>query len=118
MKNASLDKLEWHDRFTYVKNVPFDEKDLNCKGARFQIVKFLPHTKIEPHYHLKTHEIFYIQSGHGMLKLNNKEFKCAPNDFFLCQPGDVHEFVNDTNKEFVILIFKTNESSEDIMWTK
>ncbi len=116
MKNGTLDTLQWKERYTYLKDVPFDEKDMKCKGAKFQIVKFLPHTSVEPHYHKKTIEIFYVQSGIGIIILNNKEFQCKPGDFFLCEPGDVHEFVNDTDEEFIILIFKTNETEEDIYW--
>ena len=81
-------------------------------------MKFKPHTSIEPHYHKKTCEIFYIRDGSGVLKLNNKEFRCKPDDFFLCEPGDMHEFMNDTDDDFVILIFKTNEEDEDIYWKK
>lgn len=116
MKRSSLATLRWTERFTYVKDIPFNEKDLRCKGAKFQIVKFKPHTTIKPHYHKKTSEIFYINNGKGMLKINNKEFRCSANDFFLCEPDDNHEFINDTDEDFVILIFKTNEEDNDIYW--
>jgi len=115
MKKNSLNKLVWNKRFTYLKNIPFNEQDLNCKGTKFQIVKFEPHTSLKPHYHKNTSEIFYIRSGTGILRLNRQEYRCQPDDFFLCEPGDVHEFENDTDKEFVVLIFKTNEA-EDIHW--
>jgi len=118
MKVSSVRHLKWKDRFTYVKDVPFDEKDLHCPGTKFQIVKFKPHTSIKPHHHQKIYEIFYIRSGNGILKLNKKEFRCAPDDFFLCEPGDIHEFINDTDDDFVILIFKTNEEEDDIYWDK
>jgi len=116
MKTGSLSKLNWKDRYTYVKDIPFDENDLKCKGSKFQIVKFKPNTNIKPHYHKKTIEIFYIKEGEGILKLNKKEFKCKPDDFFLCEPNDIHEFINNTNKDFTILIFKTNEEDNDIFW--
>lgn len=116
MRKSSLAELSWKERHTYVKDVPFDGKNLNCPGTKFQIVKFKPGTSIKPHYHKKTSEIFYIQSGNGVLKLNGQGFRCQPNDFFLCEPEDVHEFVNDTPKEFIILIFKTNEEEVDFYW--
>jgi len=116
MKKGKLSGLKWMDRFTYLKDVPFDEKDLNCKGSKFQVVKFKPNTSIKPHYHKETNEIFYIRKGSGMLKINNNEFRCKPDDFFLCEAKDMHEFINDTNEEFIILIFKTNEKENDIFW--
>ncbi|MEK6926600.1 MAG: cupin domain-containing protein [Nanoarchaeota archaeon] len=117
MKKGNINELNWKDRFTYVKNVPFDEKDLNCKGAKFQLIKFKPNTSVKPHYHKKTYEIFFVLEGEGMMKLNNKDFRCKPGDFFLCQPNDIHEVVNDTLMDFVYLVFKTNEvEGEDIFW--
>lgn len=114
MKNYKFEDLEFEDRFTYVKSIPFDENDLRCKGSKFQIVIFKPNTKIDPHFHKKTCEIFYILRGSGILKLNNKEFNCEKDSFFLCEPGDVHEFINNSDKDLVILIFKTNEEPKDI----
>ncbi len=119
MKKRSLKNLKWQDRYTYVKNIPFNEKDLNCKGTKFQIVNFKPGVSIEPHYHKKTYEIFYVREGEGILKLNGKKFRCDRDDFFLCEPGDTHEFINDTKKDFIILIFKTNEiEDKDMFWGK
>jgi len=116
LKKLSLSELNFEERFTYVKNIPFNEKDLNCKGSKFQIVKFKPHTSIKPHYHKKTKEIFYILKGNGTIILNKIKFQCMPDDFFLCEPNDVHEFVNNSEEEFVILIFKTNEEEGDMLW--
>ena len=117
MKQGSLDKLTWKNRFTYVKDVPFNEKQLNCKGSKFQVVKFKPGKSIKPHYHKKTYEIFFIESGNGLLRFNNQEFRCKKGDFYLCEPFDKHEFINDTKEDFVILIFKTNEEEDiDIYW--
>ncbi len=116
MKQEKLSALDFKPRYTYLKEVPFSEKDLRCSGAKFQIVKFLPHTSIKPHFHKTTVEIFYVKHGTGIIKLNDKEFRCNSDDFFLCEPGDVHEFINDTNEDFVILVFKTNETEEDIHW--
>lgn len=114
LKEYKLEELEFKERFTYLKSIPFTEKDLRRKGSKFQIVIFKPKTRIKPHYHKKTCEIFYILRGSGILKLNEKEFKCSKDRFFLCEPEDVHEFINESEEELVILIFKTNEEKNDI----
>lgn len=118
MKKSSLEELTFKSRYTYFKNVPFSADDLACPGTKFQVVKFKPQTDVKPHYHKKTYEIFYVQSGKGLLRLNDEEYRCKPDDFFLCKPYDVHEFVNDTDQEFTILIFKTNEPEESDMYWK
>ena len=116
MKYRPVPKMEWKERFTYVKNVVFEADELGQEGARFQIVKFLPHTTIEPHYHEKVREIFYIRSGNGIIRFNGQENRAKADDIFLCEPKDVHEIINDADEELVILIFKTNESPDDIIW--
>ncbi len=116
MKKSSLKELKWKKRYTYLKNIIFTEKDLNCKGAKFQIVKFKPGTSIKPHHHKKSTEVFYIRSGNGAVKINGKKFRCKPDDRFLCERGDTHSFINDTKQDFIILIFKTNEEERDIYW--
>lgn len=116
MKKLQFSKLNWEERFVYLKNVPFDEKSLNQKGAKFQIVRFLPKTRIEPHFHKKVYEIFYIRSGKGVVILNGKRNTAQKDDIFLCEPHDVHEIINNSSEEFVVLIFKTNENPKDIFW--
>lgn len=108
--------LEWKKRFVYMKNVPFDEVSLNQKGAKFQIIRFLPNTRIWPHFHKNVCEIFYIRSGKGTLIFNGEKYQAEKDDIFLCQPNDIHEIINDSNEELVILTFKTNEESGDIFW--
>ena len=116
MKYGSLGLLEWSSRFTYLKNVPFGEDDLRAKGAKFQIVKFAPGVSVFKHFHRKTCEIFYVRSGNGLIRINEIELRCSPDDFILCEPGEIHEFINDTEDDFVLLIFKTNEEEGDIHW--
>lgn len=110
----NIGELAWEQRYTYLKNVPINEKDLNCPGTKFQIIKFKPNSGIGPHYHQQTSEVFYVRNGTGIIKINGKEIRCKPDDFILCKPGDVHEVINDRNEEFVLLIFKTNEKEGDI----
>ena len=109
MKHKNINKLNWKDLgIGYVKEVPFDEKDLNCKGTKFQVLKYKPGTKIPSHYHKEAYEIFYIREGKGIISFNGKDIRCKPDDFFLCEPNDLHGVVNDTEEDFVILVFKTN----------
>lgn len=116
MIKKEYDKLDWKERFVYLKDIPFDAKDLDQEGSKFQIVRFLPKTRIKPHYHKKTTEIFYIKEGKGVIKFNHEEFEAKKDDIFLCQPGDMHEVINDNDEELVLLIFKTNEEPDDLYW--
>jgi len=112
MKKGKIPELEWEERFTYRKNVPFGENELRCKGAKFQVVSFAPGKRIAPHYHRKTCEIFFVHSGQGAIVMNNKRFECVSGDFFLCEPSDIHSFENTGDEDFIILVFKTNEGGD------
>ena len=118
MKATSLKGLKWEKRFTYVKNVVFDGKDLHRPGARFQIVRFKKGRRIAPHYHKQTTEIFYVRSGRGTVTLKGKRFKAEKDDIFLVEPLDVHEIENKGKNDLVILIFKSFEGRNDIFWKK
>lgn len=116
MIHRHIEKLTWKKRFSYLKNVLFDEKILHQKGTKVQIIKFSPGTRIGPHFHKNVYEIFFITNGHGSIIFNGKKHKAKPGDIFLCQPGDVHEIINNAKEELVIVIFKTNEKTSDIVW--
>jgi len=116
MKKGNLASLNWKDRLTFQKDTPFGEDDFKCEGAKFQIIKFKSHTDVKPHYHKKRTELFYVTKGTGKIIINKESFRVKPDDFFLCEVGDVHQFVNDTNDEFIILVFRTNEPKEDDLY--
>ncbi|MCX6772078.1 MAG: cupin domain-containing protein [Candidatus Micrarchaeota archaeon] len=116
MKMGNISELEMSERFTYLKNIPFDSAALRSDGAKFQVVTFLPGGSVRPHHHEKTCEIFFVYGGSGEISMNGKPHACARGDFFLCEPGDIHSFKNTGKEDFVILIFKTNEAENDIFW--
>ncbi len=118
MKKLHFDELEWQNRFTYRKNVVFDEMTLRQPGAKFQIVKFAPKTNVAAHSHRDVVEIFYVLQGRGTFTFNGIANAAEPGAIFLCEPGDSHAIANDGDDELVILIFKTNEDPEDIRWMK
>lgn len=116
MIKKNLNQLKFRKRFDYLKNIIFNEKDLKQKGTRFQVIKFLPGKGIKPHYHKKVCEIFCVKSGKGIFIINGKKYKAKENDVFLCQPGDVHSITNNSRSDLVMLIFKTNESGNNMVW--
>lgn len=103
-------------RFGYLKSIIFNENDLLCKGAKFQIIIFEPNSHLKPHYHEKTTEMFYILRGNCILRLDHVELKCKPGSVFLCKARVIHEFINESSEKVEILNFKVNEIAGDIVW--
>ncbi len=116
MKHKKFQNLNWHDRFSYKKDIVFDADDLKQAGASFQIVHFPPGASIGEHWHKRTTEIFFIKSGRGAAVMNREKIILEPGDCLLCQPGDHHAFINNGLEDLVFLDFKMNAGEEDICW--
>jgi quercetin dioxygenase-like cupin family protein len=100
----------------YFKKILLTEDDLKSKGNLFQIVKVLPNEEIKSHYHKKTKEIYYVLKGKGIIWVNYYKLRCKPSDVIVCEPGDKHGAINDTDKELVWLVFKINAMKNDTFW--
>jgi len=111
MKSTLLSDLEWVDRFSYKKAIPF-ETDGHTK---YQIVRFEPHTSIEPHYHLLTQEVFVTTEGYGLLIVDSKPYALAPGTAHLIEPHDSHA-IYAQDQGLTIHIFKPIEAPDDIYW--
>jgi len=106
---------KWIDKGSYSKLILLNKKDLKS-NLLLQIVKVKPKSKINPHYHKKTKEVFFILKGKATLLLKNKKIKAKPGDFFVCKPGNMHGVINHSKKEFLILVLKINPKERDSYW--
>ena len=116
MKIIRQKDLSWFDRFTYRKAVPLTEKDFNQPGTQFQIVRFPPHSSIGEHWHEKTCELFFVESGRGFAVINKEKIDLAPGDILLCEPEDHHAFTNTEDEDLVLLDFKINAEENDLFF--
>ena len=105
-------KRKWIDRGSYSKLILFNQKELGSK-ALVQLVRIKPKSRVEPHYHKQTKEIFYILEGNAFLYFNGRKIKAKPGKVFLCEPGDVHGVFNPSKKELSLLVFKINPKEKD-----
>lgn len=113
MKLVKDDEKEWLEQVGYSKKILLNEDELKSRGHLVQIVKTEAHTEIKPHYHKYTKEIFYILKGTAIIYFGDNKFRTQPGDTFLCEPGDVHGVINDTDEEFSLLVFKINKQEDD-----
>lgn len=118
MKTAKDEDKNWLERQGYSKKILFNEVELKSKGHFIQIVKNAAHTEIKPHYHKQTIEIYYVLKGKAILFCGDKRFRASQGDALLCEPGDIHGVFNDTDEEFLLLVFKINAKDDDLYWVK
>jgi len=118
LKIVKYDEKEWLEREGYSKKILLTEDELKSRGHLVQIVKSEAHTEIKPHYHKQTIEIYYILKGNAILFFGDKRFRAQQGDAFLCEPGEVHGVVNDSDEEFILLVFKIDAKEDDSYWVK
>ena len=116
MKFVTLDEKDWLKRQGYSKKILLTEEDLKSKGNIVQVVKNAPHTEIKPHYHNNMKEIYHILKGNAIVFCGDKRVRANPGDTLLCEPKEVHGLVNDTDEEFLFVVFKINANDEDMYW--
>ena len=118
MKFVKITDKGWLERQGYSKKILFTEEDLKSKGNVVQILKNKAHTEIKPHYHIQMIEIYHILQGNAVVFCGDTRVRAHPGDTLLCEPGEVHGVVNDTDESFQFVVFKINAKDEDMYWVK
>jgi len=118
MKFVKQEEKEWLKRQGYSKKILLTEDDLKSKGNIVQIVKNEAHTEIKPHHHEKMKEIYHILEGNAIVFCGDTRVRTNPGDTLLCEPKEVHGVVNDTDKDFVFVVFKIDAKDDDMYWAE
>ena len=117
MRRLQISSAQFESRRGYERSVVFGPDDFNA-DTKLQLVRLAPSQRIEPHYHKVRTECFKIISGDGEIRVNGEAVATSGNDIILCNPGDVHEFINHSMTEpLIVLVVRTNDpGSSDIIW--
>ncbi|MDY6778519.1 MAG: cupin domain-containing protein [Candidatus Nanohaloarchaea archaeon] len=107
---------EWKERDSYRKQVLASEEVIGFDGNLLQVVEIPPGEHVEPHLHRETEEVFYILQAGGRLVIDDEELEPETGDVIICEPGDVHEVINESDAVFRILVFKVNLTEDDTEW--
>jgi quercetin dioxygenase-like cupin family protein len=102
------------ERQGYSKKFLLNEDDLKSKGNIVQVVSNKAHKEIKTHYHEYMKEIYHILNGHAVVFCGDTRVRAQPGDTLLCEPREVHSVVNDTDEEFLIVVFKINSKDDDV----
>ncbi len=116
MKFVQLDDKSWLKREGYSKAILLAEQDLKSKGNLVQIIKNEAHTEIKPHYHKQMIEVYHVLKGNAVVFCGDTRVRAKPGDTLLCEPGEVHGVINDTDENFLFVVFKMNTKDDDTFW--
>jgi len=118
LKIVNEDQLEWKLPDGYYRKVLLSETDLDSPGNVVQLLKVEASSRIKPHHHQKTTEIFYVLRGQAILFVGNDESLRRPGDVIACNPNETRGIINDSNNDFVLVVFKLNATKDDTTWEK
>ena len=117
MKHVQLSNSKFEPRDGYERSVIFTSNDFGA-NTKLQLMKLAPGQRIKPHRHNIRTECFRIVSGDGEIKINGKIVASTTDDVVLCEPGDIHEFVNNSPTEpLTFMVIRTNDPGDkDMIW--
>ena len=65
------------------------------------------------HGHNEIDETFYFVEGDGIMIIDGKELEAPQGSIFLCEPKELHNIRNDSNKPIKIVFIKGEYKPED-----
>ena len=76
----------------------------------FSQARFAPHQAAAAHTHRDMHEVFFVESGAGLIRVDGTEHPLTPGVCVAVRPGEVHEIVNEGAEELVLTYFGVEEN--------
>ena len=59
---------------------------------------------MRPHYHREIEEIYYVQSGHGMMRVGEEQCEVGPGDAIYIPRGSRHTLENTSGEDIKLLL--------------
>ena len=66
---------------------------------------FLPGQTARAHQHADMFEVFYVESGRGVMRIGAAEHQLEPGVCVLVEPGERHEITNNGSADLVLMYF-------------
>lgn len=107
MKIVNLQNLPemptWHN--TARKKVIIKKGEVDHL-AQFARAVFKPGEKATEHNHPDMYEIFFVERGKGIIKINGVVYQLEKDICITVEPGENHEVLNSGNEELVLTYFE------------
>lgn len=73
--------------------------------TNFSQSRFAPGQTAPSHAHQDMCEVFFVESGSGVIDIDGKEYLLVPGSCVAVEPGEFHEVVNNGATELVLTYF-------------
>lgn len=73
--------------------------------TNFSQARFAPGQVAAAHAHLNMCEVFFVEAGAGVIRIDGEEYPLLPGNCVAVEPGEVHEVINNGATELVLTYF-------------
>ncbi|MBD2439996.1 cupin domain-containing protein [Nostoc sp. FACHB-110] len=73
--------------------------------TNFSQARFAPGNIATAHAHQDMCEVFFVEAGSGLIRVNNQEYPLLPGNCIAIEPGEIHEVINNSDGELVLTYF-------------
>jgi mannose-6-phosphate isomerase-like protein (cupin superfamily) len=73
--------------------------------TNFSQARFAPGHIATAHAHQDMCEVFFVESGSGVISIDGKDYQLDPGHCVAVEPNEVHEIVNNGSTELVLTYF-------------
>ncbi|BAY11814.1 cupin domain-containing protein [Calothrix sp. NIES-2098] len=73
--------------------------------TNFSQARFAPGQSAPAHAHQDMSEVFFVESGAGVIYIDGQAYPLLPGNCVAVEPGEVHEVVNNGTTELVLTYF-------------
>ncbi len=71
----------------------------------FSQAEFPPGEKAAAHFHQDMCEVFFVESGRGIIYIDGKEYTLEKGVCVVVEIGEVHELINNSSENLIITYF-------------
>jgi len=85
------------------------------RGPRFEwgILVLKPKQTLGKHYHNEVEETFFLIQGNCEMIINDEKISAKEGDAFRLEPGDIHDIVNNSDKNVKFIFMKVPYKPDD-----
>ncbi|MEA5535071.1 cupin domain-containing protein [Crocosphaera sp. XPORK-15E] len=73
--------------------------------TNFSQATFTPGQKTIPHLHETMYEVFFVESGEGIIRINEVDYPLLKGNCITVEPGEVHELMNRGSTDLILTYF-------------
>lgn len=73
--------------------------------TNFSQACFAPGQVAAPHAHADMAEVFFVESGTGLIQIDGQDYPLTPGVCIAVEPGEVHEVKNNSTEDLILTYF-------------